>query len=813
MKKFLMVALLLVSATINAADFWSAACLQSISIGQTINGTIATSTDCSWYANDPAKKWYTDVYTFSGTAGQKIAISMTGVGSFDPDLTLSLGNSGASADQIAYDDDGGGGVNARIPPDSGYITLATTGTYLIWASTPYSNTGGNYTLTLSSDSASVSADVVEFFNTNLDHYFITANASEAASIDNGSAGPGWSRTGNSFKSGGSTSVCRFYGSVSPGPNSHFYTLAGSECEGLKQLQATTPATQKRWNFESLDFVSTAPSNGSCSSGTAPVYRAYNNGYTRGVDSNHRITSNQAGIQEVVARGWINEGVVMCAPSTTNPGGSVTGSFTSNTGGAVATTGGQKLEVPPGAIPKNASGQPATVIFSVETVSNPPQPLPATVSALGPVTKFGPDGFNFAWPLSTTLPIPSSTTSLTGLQYKRYLPATTKWVSYPGVAYATDANHRMIGASVAAYDLGYDALTMLNASPADSALDAAGTRLPAGAKLDKWFAADSLRTALEPDAGLPETRLGSECTTCSGAMLWNTANCLQTSGTVLGATCHFYFVAKTYTPRTAWQKSEFADFLTYWYNRGNGCAWNAATSRFEAAGDGNCGTFVTGSNPTGDPASSTTFGISQGDWEFCTTESQYVIPGASLPIPGKWTYSKLFPVSITQASHNTSFVESSWSNVVTMTVPSGGSWMEPSQMTSCPGSTSATTPVGTGHFQATLTWVNTAQNYADVDLHLYGPNNMHVYYSSTVSADRSLQLDRDWRSATGNAVENIYSTGTANMPSGDYRVTVKHFSGSLPMSYSVRTIHSGTAKTYSGTLTSNGQETEIERFTE
>jgi subtilisin family serine protease len=157
------------------------------------------------------------------------------------------------------------------------------------------------------------AAVIEFYNTNLDNYFITANASEASAIDSGSAGPGWMRTGNTFKSGGSTPVCRFYGSQSPGPNSHFYTVDPGECASLKQIQATTPATQKRWNFESLDFVSTPPANGACPSGTLAVFRAYNNGFTRGVDSNHRITSSQTAIQEVVARGWSNEGVVMCAP--------------------------------------------------------------------------------------------------------------------------------------------------------------------------------------------------------------------------------------------------------------------------------------------------------------------------------------------------------------------------------------------------------------------------------------------------------------------------------------------------------------------
>ena len=173
------------------------------------------------------------------------------------------------------------------------------------------------TIGASGGSCNVTDLVVEFYNTNLDHYFITADTNEAAGIDSGSAGPGWSRTGYSFNSGGSTSVCRFYGSQLPGPNSHFFTLAGSECDGLKQLQASTPDTEKRWNFESLGFVSSPPTtggiNGTCPTGTQPVYRAYNNGFAKGVDSNHRIISSLTAIQEVVTRDWSDEGVVMCAP--------------------------------------------------------------------------------------------------------------------------------------------------------------------------------------------------------------------------------------------------------------------------------------------------------------------------------------------------------------------------------------------------------------------------------------------------------------------------------------------------------------------
>lgn len=66
-------------------------------------------------------------------------------------------------------------------------------------------------------------------------------------------------------------------------------------------------------FESLDFQTTLRSGQTCPAGTVAVYRAYNNGFARHVDSNHRITTSITAINEVVARGWINEGVVMCAP--------------------------------------------------------------------------------------------------------------------------------------------------------------------------------------------------------------------------------------------------------------------------------------------------------------------------------------------------------------------------------------------------------------------------------------------------------------------------------------------------------------------
>jgi DNA-binding beta-propeller fold protein YncE len=157
-----------------------------------------------------------------------------------------------------------------------------------------------------------SGAVVEYYFAPVDQYFITANPAHIALLDSTPAA-GWSRTGEWFKQGGTAPVCRFYGSESPGPNSHFYTAIPSECDLLKSLQASTPATQQRLNYEGLDFVTTPTVNGACPAETIPVYRAYNNGVTRNRDGNHRFTTNLSGINDVVARGWTNEGIVFCAP--------------------------------------------------------------------------------------------------------------------------------------------------------------------------------------------------------------------------------------------------------------------------------------------------------------------------------------------------------------------------------------------------------------------------------------------------------------------------------------------------------------------
>jgi len=134
----------------------------------------------------------------------------------------------------------------------------------------------------------------------------------------------------------------------------------------------------------------------------------------------------------------------------------------------------------------------------------------------------------------------------------------------------------------------------------------------------------------------------------------------------------------------------------------------------------------------------------------------------------------------------------WTNILL----NGGDWVTGTP----PQWPTPNVPFGTGEFQATLTWVNTDGNGTDIDLHLFGPNNTHVYWLNQNNADNSIKLDRDWRKETGYATENIYSTST--MPKGSYNIYVNSFSGSVPKNYEVRIIRKGsTVKTFRGTVTS------------
>lgn len=147
--------------------------------------------------------------------------------------------------------------------------------------------------------------ITEFFHPGLDHYFLSSSDQETRAIESGSAGAEWQRTGESFRAieagycYGSRPVFRFYGARR---NSHFFTVDAAECGLVRRVDPG-------WRFEGVAFGATLPVDRACKRGV-PVFRLYNNRAAQD-DANHRFTVKTSIRDEMVARGWIFEGIAMC----------------------------------------------------------------------------------------------------------------------------------------------------------------------------------------------------------------------------------------------------------------------------------------------------------------------------------------------------------------------------------------------------------------------------------------------------------------------------------------------------------------------
>lgn len=115
----------------------------SIAVGSSVNGTLS-DTDCNAPHRTASKA---DLYTFQGTAGQRVTVSMSS-SAIDSYLIL-IGPSGAIINDPSGDDDRGGNRNALISN----VLLSSTGTYSIEATAYNASDRGAYLLTLTLGSA------------------------------------------------------------------------------------------------------------------------------------------------------------------------------------------------------------------------------------------------------------------------------------------------------------------------------------------------------------------------------------------------------------------------------------------------------------------------------------------------------------------------------------------------------------------------------------------------------------------------------------------------------------------------------------
>ena len=160
--------------------------------------------------------------------------------------------------------------------------------------------------------APVKAEVVEYYNAALDHYFVSALPADIAALDSGAL-KGWARTGLAFNAyagaaDGTSPVCRFYLPPANG-DSHFYSASPAEC-------AAVAARFPSFVYESTDVMHIALpdlATGECPAGLARVYRLWNNR----ADSNHRYTTDAGVKAAMLAKGYVAEGygpdaTIMCA---------------------------------------------------------------------------------------------------------------------------------------------------------------------------------------------------------------------------------------------------------------------------------------------------------------------------------------------------------------------------------------------------------------------------------------------------------------------------------------------------------------------
>lgn len=148
-------------------------------------------------------------------------------------------------------------------------------------------------------------------------YFYAVRDADKAILD---SIPAWNRTGKAFKSGGYVSVCRYYGGLNGGPKTHFYSADSGECAQLRSVPQLT--------YEGQTFAANMPMPArtpaeampgalrACPEASRPLFRLYNNASQSAgrFVSNHRYTTDPDDVRDFVARGWKDEGHVMCVPN-------------------------------------------------------------------------------------------------------------------------------------------------------------------------------------------------------------------------------------------------------------------------------------------------------------------------------------------------------------------------------------------------------------------------------------------------------------------------------------------------------------------
>ena len=400
--------------------------------------------------------------------------------------------------------------------------------------------------------------------------------------------------------------------------------------------------------------------------------------------------------------------------------------------------GFKLELMPGAIPNMADGSPATVTFSIETDIDLPQALPAGMEQVGKTVHFGPEGFIFQKPLLIKFPIPESHTP-DRVSIIHFDEEAQSWQIVP--TGFMDLEKREIGAFV----LSLDHFAVVNIEGYNKSMN---ERLSGGVR---WNLSSSVFGPGDCCVQYPPVPMG-----------WH------------AGTTYIILKVKSFTPK-----------YNYNYSFSNPNRWIGMTP-----------SDIASSISTGAPwhSQGIEMWLPQGTYEF------WVMAQRRRSFPGEPSQIETYCYSLPATANINGPVTCDWFGCDGWTspqLPTGGSWIN----AQCGEWPDHTIPVCTGEFQATLTWNNSSSEITDLDLHLYGPNDLNVYYQNKTPGTGGIILDRDIIDKVGDVQENICAPTLHDLPSGNYRIAVQHFDG-VQKTFQVRLVRGSKSESYSGNISSN-----------
>ena len=160
--------------------------------------------------------------------------------------------------------------------------------------------------------------LTEFYNSSFDYYFLTGRETDKAALD-AAASAGWSRTSSEIKVFAIPTVDNvplerhFFAEVAQAGTrgSHFFTASPSDARLLTGLNPTNQSLKAKPFLEGVEGYVIPQANGACPDSSTPIYRLFK-AAPRFIDqANHRFATTQAIRQQMIALGWLDEGVVFC----------------------------------------------------------------------------------------------------------------------------------------------------------------------------------------------------------------------------------------------------------------------------------------------------------------------------------------------------------------------------------------------------------------------------------------------------------------------------------------------------------------------